>query len=85
MGVEIEGNLGHNDYKLRQAAQALRVKDAEINSLKSQLEETKRKAAEKIDKLERSVVFWQKKYNSNVKPKNKGLVETKAESPGDAQ
>jgi hypothetical protein len=80
MGVEIYGDLGSNDYKQKKLAQTLRLRDAEIKALKSQLEETKKAAEKKIDELERSVAHWKKRYSSHVKPRH--LVETKAQAQG---
>ena len=86
--TEIEGNVLHNDYKVRKLTQALSEKDSEIKTLHSLIEETKRQAEmellkkdEKIEHLTRSLKF----YKGRVQPRKKALVETKAESLGDAQ
>jgi hypothetical protein len=87
MGVEIEGNLGSNDYKARQVAQSLRTKDAIIKALEISLEETKRAAAEREAKLlakNETMLRSLKNYKCRAaKPREvKPVAETKADSPG---
>ena len=43
MGVEIDGRLGHNDYRLRKLTQQLKEKDKEIDALRESLEEALKK------------------------------------------
>lgn len=78
MGVEIDGDLGSNDYRQKKLAQTLRFRDAQIKALQSQLEETQRAAEKKIDELQKSVMFYKKRYQSKLKPR----VETKASAQG---
>ncbi len=51
--TEFDGVLLNNDYKVRKLTQSLRDKDIEIQALKSQLEDTKRKAEADLQKKEK--------------------------------
>lgn len=77
MSVEITGEILPNNYKMKKMSVMLASRDAEIKALKSQLEDTKRRATEKIDDLQRSVAYWKKRYASQVQPRSRP-VETKA-------
>ncbi len=90
MGAEIQGRILPNDYRLKKLAASLASREAEIKALKSQLEETKRAAAEKeanllgkINTLTRSLKNYKCRAAKprEVRPK----VETKAEAQGEAQ
>ncbi len=89
--TEFDGVLLNNDYKVRKLTQSLRDKDIEIQALKSQLEDTKRKAEADLQKKEKVIEKLIRSNNQyrgfkkNKKPRVSALVETKAESPGDAQ
>lgn len=85
MAVEIAGRILPNDHLLKKLKMSLQSRDVEIKALKSQLEETKRAAAEmeatlrdKIDTLTRSL----KNYKSRAaKPREKKpRAETKAQA-----
>ncbi|OPZ45307.1 MAG: hypothetical protein BWY95_01995 [Bacteroidetes bacterium ADurb.BinA104] len=89
--TEIEGNVLHNDYKVRKLTQALSERDREIKTLHSLIEETKRQAEAEIqkkDKIIEKLIRSNNQYRGfkkSTKPREKALVETKAESLGDAQ
>jgi len=89
--TEFDGVLLNNDYKVRKLTQSLRDKDIEIQALKSQLEDTKRKAEADLQKKEKVIEKLIRSNNQyrgfkkSTKPREKALVETKAESLGDAQ
>jgi len=89
--TEIDGVLLNNDYKVRKLTQSLSEKDREIQALKSQLEDTKRKAEADLQKKEKVIEKLIRSNNQyrgfkkTKKPRESALVETKAESPGDAQ
>jgi len=83
MGAVVEGRILSNDYRLKRMAVSLASREAEIQALKSELQETKRAAAEKeanllgkINTLTRSL----KNYKSwAARPREKKPVaETKA-------
>lgn len=89
--IEMEGNVIPNDYKQRKLAQSSREKDMMIEALKSQIEEIKRKNEAEIQKREKIIEKLTRSNNQyrgfkkSTKPREKALVETKAESLGDAQ
>lgn len=88
MGVEIEGRLGNNDFRMRKLTQVLREKDREIEALKeavkkaqeeAEAEEIKLKA--KIEKLKSAIATLEgrlKYYRSRREPKP--AVETTEKS-----
>lgn len=88
--IEMEGNVLHNDYKLRKLTQSLRDKDNQIAALKSRIEEITLKAETEIQKKEKIIEKLTRSNNQyrgfkrSTKPRESTLVETKAESPGDA-
>lgn len=87
--TEFDGVLLNNDYKVRKLTQSLRDKDIEIQALKSQLEDTKRKAEADLQKKEKVIEKLIRSNNQyrgfkkTTKPRESALVETKAESLGD--
>jgi len=88
MGVEIDGRLGHNDYRLRKLTQILKEKDKEIEAIKELLkEEIKKAEAEedkfkvRVEKLKAAISTLEgrlKFYRSKRSPKPE--VETKEQS-----
>lgn len=69
--MDYEGTrLENTDYKLKKLRMSVQAKDAEIKDLKEHIEAITKKYEEKIDKLERSVAFWNKRYNGKIKPRS---------------
>ena len=94
MGVEIEGRLGNNDFRMRKLTQVLKDKDREIEALKEAVKEAFEKAeAEelklkaKIEKLKSAIATLEgrlKYYRSMRTPKPEVETKEKSENVSDA-
>ena len=89
MGVEIDGRLGHNDYRLRKLTQILKEKDKLLDGVPAIIEEMVQKAAESDAKLRRTIEKLEKEirslkaqlgYSRNRPKQPKPEVETKEQS-----
>lgn len=77
---ELEGTqIDTNDYKMKKVKSALASKEAEIKALKSRYDEDMEKAQKKIEALEKSVMFYKKRYSATRQPRTKLTAETKAD------
>jgi len=75
--MDYEGTrLENTDYKLKKLRMSVQQKDGEIATLKSQFEETIRGKDEKIEALQKSVLFFKKRYSATRKPREKPKSET---------
>lgn len=74
-----------NNYQMKKLKVMLASRDAEIETLRTLLEQTTKQKDEQIESLVKRVKFYSGKRNIKTKPRKKPLVETKAESLGDAQ
>ncbi len=64
MGVEIDGRLGHNDYRLRKLTQTLKDKDKLLDGVPAIIEEMVQKAAESDASLRRTIEKLEKEIRS---------------------
>lgn len=75
--IEYEGQrIDNNDYLMKRMKGSLQQRDAEINTLRSRLEEAIRVRDGKIEALEKSVTFFKKRYHNTLKPRDKPRSET---------
>lgn len=81
--MEYEGQrIDTSNYQLKKMRALLQVRDSEIKSLKTRLEQVQTDSKEKIEQLQKSVAFFKKRYSGAVKSREKPVVETTEKSQG---